>query len=110
VAENANGKILTTSVDGELWTMNVDGTDRASFGNVRDAGWVTPCGRGVVFLSYEPGRSVLTRVDSEGSHAVRQADGHLWSTACSPDGRFAFYVNFDQPQNAWRVSLEGGAP
>jgi eukaryotic-like serine/threonine-protein kinase len=108
VAENADGKILSASGDGELWIMDRDGSERASFGDLRNAGWLTPCGHSVFFLSYEPGAAVLTRVDLEGSHRTQLTRGNLWSPACSADGRFVFYVNFDEPQKIWRVSVEGG--
>jgi Tol biopolymer transport system component/DNA-binding winged helix-turn-helix (wHTH) protein len=110
VAENADGRILTASGDGELWSMNPDGSQRASFGNIHDAGWVTPCGRFVIFMSYKAGMSVLTRVDADGSHSTQLDHGNLWSPACSPDGKVVFYVNFDQPQKIWRIPVEGGTP
>ena len=36
--------------------------------------------------------------------------GNLWSPACSPDGRFVLYVNFDEPQRIWKIPVEGGVP
>jgi Tol biopolymer transport system component len=51
---------------------------------------------------------VLTRVDADGAHPTELVRGNLWSPACSPDGRFIFYVNFDQPQKIWQVPVEGG--
>jgi eukaryotic-like serine/threonine-protein kinase len=110
VAENADGRILAVSEDSELWTMNSDGSQRATFGELHDAGWPTPCGHFVVFLSYERGAAVLTRVDTEGAHPIQLARGNLWSPACSQDGRFVFYVSFDEPQKIWQVSVEGGTP
>jgi DNA-binding winged helix-turn-helix (wHTH) protein/Tol biopolymer transport system component len=109
VTESENGKLLAVSSEGELWSMNLDGGQRVPFGDVHDAGWLTPCGRSVAFLAYEPGAAVLTRVDPDGAHPVELARGNLWSPACLPDGRFVFYVNFDQPQKIWRIAVDGGA-
>ena len=109
LAEDASGKILAVSGDGELWSMNLDGSQRVPFGDIHDAGWLTPCGRFVAFLAYDLGAAVLTRVDPDGAHPVELARGNLWSPACSPDGRFVFYVNFDQPQKIWRIAVDGGA-
>jgi Tol biopolymer transport system component len=36
--------------------------------------------------------------------------GDLYAPACSPDGRFVFYVDGHQPQKIWRMSIEGGSP
>lgn len=110
LAENASGKILAVSGDGELWSMNLDGSQRVPFGDIHDSGWLTPCGRFVALLTYEPGTAVLTRVDLDGAHSVELAHGNLWSPACSPDGKLVFYVNFDQPQKIWRIAVDGGAP
>jgi Tol biopolymer transport system component len=110
VVQDVDGKILSASENGELWTMNTDGSERTVFGEARDAGWPTPCSHFVVFLSYEPGAAVLTRVDADGSRPTQLARGNLWSPACSPDGKSIFYVNFDQPQKVWRVEIDGGPP
>jgi Tol biopolymer transport system component len=61
-------------------------------------------------MSYKAGMSVLTRVDADASHSTQLDHGNLWSPACSPDGKFVFYVNFDQPQKIWRIPAEGGSP
>lgn len=74
----------------------------------------------MVFASHEAGSIVLTRVNADGSHATTLVGGSLWgptcatctrrAPACSPDGRFVFYVNVEQPQKIWRIPIEGGAP
>ena len=43
-------------------------------------------------------------------HLTKLAEGNFVSPVCSPDGSYVYYVNFDQPQNVWRVSSHGGAP
>jgi WD40 repeat protein len=108
VAENANGKLFAFSGDDELWSMNLDGSQRVLFEDIHDAGWLTPCDRYVAFLAYKPGTTVLTRVDLDGAHSVELARGNLWSPACSPDGKSIFYVNVDQPQRIWQIAVEGG--
>lgn len=109
-AQGADGKIFAASEDGELWSMNTDGSERKVFAEMQGAGWPTPCGSFLVFVSYEPGAVILIRVDRDGAHPTQLARGNLWSPACSPDGKFVFYVSFDQPQKIWQVPIEGGSP
>ena len=110
IAEVADGKLLSASGDGGLWLMNSDGSQRTPFGEAHEAGWLTPCGRFVLFVSYEAGIVTLTRVDTDGTHSTKLVSGDLYAPACSPDGKFAFYVNGHRPQKIWRVSIEGGSP
>jgi Tol biopolymer transport system component len=36
--------------------------------------------------------------------------GDLAYPGCSPDGKFAYYVNRHRPQKIWRIPTEGGSP
>jgi Tol biopolymer transport system component len=110
VAEAPDGKLLSTSGNGELWATPIDGSQRSILGRVQGAGWLTSCVGSLVLTSFESGSNSLLRVDTEGSHPMKLASGSLWSPSCSPDGRFVFYVTVDSPQKIWRVSIEGGAP
>lgn len=110
VAEAPDGRLLSTSGDGELWVTNTDGSQHATFAEVHDAGWLTPCARYLVLASFGPGVVTLVRVDADGSNATKLTSGSLWSPSCSPDGRFVFYVTVDSPQKIWRIPIEGGTP
>lgn len=120
VAEASDGKILSASADGKLWSMNPDGSGRTLFSDAHDAGWLTACGRFVVFAAYEAGTVVLTRVNADGSNPTKLVNGSLArllknsfssrAPACSPDGKFVFYVTMGSPQKIWRIPTEGGNP
>ena len=120
VVEASDGKLLSASADGKLWRMNPDGSGRTLFADAHDAGWLTACGRFVVFASYEAGAVVLTRVNSDGSNATKLVSGSLGrllkssfssrAPACSPDGRFVFYITMGSPQKIWRIPTDGGTP
>jgi DNA-binding winged helix-turn-helix (wHTH) protein/Tol biopolymer transport system component len=110
VAPSPDGRVLSTSVDGTVWVMNAEGGQRSTFGSVPNAGWLTPCGRYLVLASFGPGVVDLMRMDADGSNPVKLASGSLWSPACSPAGRFVFYVTEDSPQKIWRLPIEGGTP
>jgi Tol biopolymer transport system component len=109
VAEAADGKLLSVSWDFDLWVMNPDGSQRAPFGDIHGADWLTTCGHFVLFVG-TLGGGFLMRVDADGTHATQLVNRNVISPACSPDGRFAFYVNTEQPQKIWRIPVEGGMP
>ena len=110
IAELPDGRILSTSGDGTLWVTNIDGSQHTLFTEVHDSDWISPCARSVVLTSHSPGIVKLMRLDADGSNPTQLTSGSLWSPACSPDGRFVFYVTVDSPQKIWRIPIEGGAP
>jgi WD40 repeat protein len=110
VAENTDGKILAASGDGELWSMDPDGTQRTLFSDVRSAGGFKPCGQSFVFLAYESGTETIIRVDGNGTHSTKLVNGNFWSLDCSPDGKFIFYETIEQPQKIWKIPVTGGTP
>jgi eukaryotic-like serine/threonine-protein kinase len=110
IAEAAGGKLLSARGDGGLWLMNSDGSQLEPLVDTQDASWLAPCGHFIVFGSYEAGTVTLTRVNADGSHPINLVSGDLSGPACSPDGKFVFYVNGHQPQKIWRMSIEGGSP
>ncbi len=120
IVEASDGKLLSASADGKLWRMNSDGSGRALFAEAHDAGWLTACGHLVVFASYEAGAVVLTQVNSDGSNPTTLVSGSLGrllknsfssrAPACSPDGKFVFYITMGSPQKIWRIPTDGGTP
>jgi len=108
VAEVADGKLVSTTGDSRLWLMNSDGSQREPFGDTHEAGWLTPCGHFLIYAVYDAGEITLTRVNLDGSHSTKLASGDLYAPACSPDGKFVFYVNGHQPQKIWQKSTDGG--
>ncbi len=108
--EAFDGRVLAIGGDHELWIMNADGSQRSPFTDVRASGWLTSCGRFVVFTSTEPGTVTLMRVNRDGTDPFRLAAGNLWGATCSPGGDFVFYVSVDRPQKIWRVPVVGGSP
>jgi DNA-binding winged helix-turn-helix (wHTH) protein/Tol biopolymer transport system component len=109
VAEARYGKLLSVSWNFDLWVMNPDGSQRVPFGDIHTADWLEPCGNFVLFVG-TMGGGPLMRADPDGRRVMQLANGNVISPACSPDSKFAFYVNVDQPQKIWRVPVEGGMP
>jgi DNA-binding winged helix-turn-helix (wHTH) protein/Tol biopolymer transport system component len=110
ITETSDGKLLSTGGDGRLWIMNSDGSHREPFSDTRGVGWLTSCGHFVLFASFAADAVTITRADADGSHAIKLISGDVRHPACTPDGRFVFYVNGHRPQKVWRVSSDGGAP
>jgi len=110
IAETINGKLLSASGDGRLWIMDSNGDHLEPFNDTRGIGWVTQCGRFVLFASFGADAVTITRVNADASHAIRLISGDVRHPACSPDGRFVFYVSGHRPQKVWRISSEGGSP
>jgi DNA-binding winged helix-turn-helix (wHTH) protein/Tol biopolymer transport system component len=109
VAGAADGRLLSISRDGEPWIMNADGSQRLAITNAHRARGVAACGRFVVFVSTQAATDELIRADSDGSNPKLLVSGDLGAPACSPDGKFAFYLDLRQPRKISRVPLEGGA-
>jgi DNA-binding winged helix-turn-helix (wHTH) protein/Tol biopolymer transport system component len=109
VAEAHDGRLLSVSWDFSLWVMSRDGSQRAPFGNIHTADWPETCGQFVLFVGNIGGGSLM-RADVDGTHLTQLVNHNVISPACSPDGRFVFYVNTEQPQKIWRVPVVGGTP
>ena len=109
VRETIDRRILSSGGDGRLWVMNWDGNERAVFGSVSEVGWFNTCGRFVVLTSDESGSTVLKRLNLDGTSPMNLVNGNLWSPTCSQHDNAVYYVNSDQPQKIWRISINGGA-
>jgi DNA-binding winged helix-turn-helix (wHTH) protein/Tol biopolymer transport system component len=109
VTEAPDGKLLSVAWDFDLWVMNLDGSQRAPFGDIHGADWPTTCGHFVLFVG-SIGGGFLMRVDADGTHATQLVNRNVISPTCSSDGKFVFYVNTDHPQKIWRIPVEGGMP
>jgi WD40 repeat protein len=116
VAYAADGKILSTSTDGRLWVLNPNGSERTLV--AEEAGWMTACSSFIVFASYKGGTATLIRANLDGSDATKLVEDNLFkpsrtslstrAPACSPDGKFVFFVGAVGPKKIYRVAIEGG--
>jgi DNA-binding winged helix-turn-helix (wHTH) protein/Tol biopolymer transport system component len=109
VVEAQDGRLLATSMDGKLWSLQSDGSRRTLFTDllVTDfQGDPAPCGRFIVFASGRAATTELIRVAANGSDPVHLVKGDLNSVVCSPDGKYLFY---DDLHRIFRMPVEGGA-
>ena len=108
VHELPRGKLL--ALGGGIWTMNSDATHRLRFADVPESQWIEPCGHFVLAVADEGGNAVLMRMNSDGSEQpTALASGDILEPACSPDGHFAYYMNFANPEKIRRISVEDGS-
>jgi len=109
VAETTHGRLLSSAGDGHVWMIKSDG-QRETFSDLHDGGWLDTCGGLILFTSFEAKTVTLTRMNEDGSHLLKLFSGDLSYVGCSPDGKFAYYVNRHRPQKVWRISTDGGPP
>jgi Tol biopolymer transport system component/predicted Ser/Thr protein kinase len=102
------GKILVAAVNGDLWIMNADGSEKnIVFPQAHNLFSVSSCGdRYLVFDRYLDGKIELWRADPDGSNAVKRLDEVEFS-ACSADGKWIYYIVKDK---LCRLPPEEGAP
>ncbi|PYX27395.1 MAG: hypothetical protein DMG80_18580 [Acidobacteria bacterium] len=108
IVPGPSGKILAAALNGDLWTMNADGTEKTIvFPQAHNLFSVSACGdRYLVFDRYLDGKIELWRSDVDGSNAVKRLDEVEFSS-CSPDGKWIYYVVKDA---LYRLPPEGGVP
>jgi Tol biopolymer transport system component/DNA-binding winged helix-turn-helix (wHTH) protein len=109
VKVNGDGNLVSTDGDGGLWIMNQNGTQRTALGNIRGAGWFTCCGKTVVLQTDDGDSTAVLRVDADGTRVTKLARGNVFGPTCSPDARFVYYVNWEEPEKIWRIPIEGGS-
>ena len=73
----APGKIFAVSGDGQLLTMNEDGTERRPFSNLRDVAPPVMCGQFAVVTSYGSGEGEDSRADAGSVNAIKMASGRF---------------------------------
>jgi Tol biopolymer transport system component len=58
----------------------------------------------------EDGQIRLTRLDVDAKHPLDLLTASVASPSCTPDGKFVFYASVQQPQEIWRIPMDGGTP
>jgi Tol biopolymer transport system component/DNA-binding winged helix-turn-helix (wHTH) protein len=110
----SNGRVLiheSGNPDGELWTMNVDGSQRTPFSNLKGIGFVSRCGPYVIFLTTENHKTSLIRIDADGLNQRTLTTGGLVSPYCSSSADYVYYADWVmRPQGLFRISIQGGKP
>jgi DNA-binding winged helix-turn-helix (wHTH) protein/Tol biopolymer transport system component len=109
VVGTAAGRILSLGDDGRVWTIKPNG-QRDAFGDLHDVRWIGACGDLILFASYDANAVGLNRLIDDHAGLLKLFNGDLAYPGCSPDGKFAYYVNRHRPQKVWRISTEGGLP
>jgi serine/threonine protein kinase/Tol biopolymer transport system component len=107
IAPGPSGKLLAKSSNGDLWRMNVDGSERAVLvSQAHNLFSISSCGdRYVAYDSYRDGQVELWRADADGANGVKIADD-VRPSECSPDGKWIYYASKGK---IYRMPAEGGA-
>jgi Tol biopolymer transport system component/predicted Ser/Thr protein kinase len=91
-----DGRIAFASGDGNLLSLNPDGSGRTQLTSNDRAGWdpsVCGDGRYIVYSAYQEQKVGIWRMDVDGSNPIRIADETVaMSPQCSPDGKWVIYL------------------
>jgi eukaryotic-like serine/threonine-protein kinase len=105
-------KLLIRSEDGDLVSINSDGSQRTVVSPQLRNYWAhTACDdRYLLFDSYNGSESQLMRSDLDGSNTTKLAD-KVAESECSPDGTWlAYRANVQSVDAIYRLPVEGGTP
>jgi len=103
-----DGRLLTVG-DG-IFISNADGSNSTRISEQRDLGSIESCGSYAVAQVYTGTTWSLQRFGIESSVPTALASGDVQFPACSPDGSYVFYLNFDHPERIHRIGVDGSAP
>jgi serine/threonine protein kinase/Tol biopolymer transport system component len=102
VSDQGNGLNLIDPATGSKTVMPGDG--------VRGAPWA--CANGsIVFVKFLNGAQNVWRMDTGGGSTKQLTQGKLdTDPVCSPDGKWAYFVEQGDEQKLERVAMDGGSP
>ncbi|MFY9559647.1 MAG: protein kinase [Terriglobales bacterium] len=108
IVPGPSGKVLAASMDGDLWLMNPDGSERAVVvPQAHNLLSLSSCGdRYLLYDRYLGGKIELWRADADGANAEKRLDEVEYSD-CTADGKWVFYAIKDK---IYRMPSDGGAP
>ena len=108
IAPGPLGKILAAALNGDLWMMNADGSDKTLvFPQAHNLFSISACGeRYLIFDRYLEGKIELWRSNIDGTNAMKRLDQAEFSS-CSADGKWIYYVVKDK---IMRLPPDGGMP
>jgi Tol biopolymer transport system component len=113
LASLGNGKLLTTTDEGHLYSRNPDGSQRT---DVLDKGLgMSVCGneQTVVYEALKEGKLNIWAADMGGGNKRRVTDGRIEeSVDCSPDGKWITYQSIADNGgiSIWKASLDKSSP
>jgi len=107
----ASGALVYADFDGDLFSMQEDGSKRTLLAPGQNANELpATCGDGrfIVFLAYRNERLNVWRMEADGSNPVQLTDEAIaYNPECSPDGKSVLYT---RDMAAWQVPIQGGPP
>jgi serine/threonine protein kinase/Tol biopolymer transport system component len=103
--------IVYADANGDMFSIQEDGSNRTLLTpGGHNNGFPATCGdgRSIVFRSYRNEKWNIWRSDPDGSNPAQLTNEALvWSTECSPDGKWVLYHR-GSDLTAWQVAIQGG--
>jgi TolB protein len=117
LAWSPDGKLVyAAKVDGngDIWSMNADGSDRKRLTSAADLDVqpvVTRDGRSIVYVSRTNGRRNIWRMDIDGAHQTQLTAGNSeLEPTITPDAKVVLFTNGDFGKRLlYSVSIDGGS-
>jgi len=106
-----DGRIVYSTDDGDLWSVNADGSAQRQLTNnaLHDfSPRVSPDGRYIFFASNRTGSNQVWRMNADGSDQIQithQEGGY--PRMVTPDGKYVYFLS-GLHQTIWRVAFDGG--
>ncbi len=106
-----DGKIVYSTFDGEIWTVNRDGGEQRQLTNndfTDESARVSPDGKSIYFSSNESGSSHVWRMNSDGTNRtqITKRNGGV-PEFVTADGRHVYYVS-NSNGLLYKIPAEGG--
>jgi eukaryotic-like serine/threonine-protein kinase len=112
IASLSNGRLLTVTDDGHLYSMNADGSQRTEI--LSKGLGVSVCGneQAVVYEALKNGKLNIWSADINGGNKRPVTDGKIDETPdCSSDGKWVTYQSLtSEGVNVWKAPLDRSSP
>lgn len=107
----ANGKIVYSTFDGDIWSVNAKGDERRQLttGLYEDfAPMASPDGRYIFFTSNRLENHKIWRINADGTNPIQITQMRGEACGFTPDGKWLYFRNYSVEKGLVKVPIDGG--